>query len=242
MAIKKIKQEPKKPQCVAMIMDGNRRWGKERNLESFKGHERGYDKIKEVADWCIKGNIPNIILYAFSIENWQRKEEEISYLMELVRFMLSDEKEIDFFKKRGVRISFIGDMSLVPENLRSLIKKTEEDSKELGKLHLALAFSYGGRREILNAAKDISKTKSREEIENFTEEDFSKFLWTGNINIPDPDLVIRTSGEMRLSNFLTWQSVYSELFFTKTYWPDFTHEEFDEILEEFSQRERRLGK
>jgi len=231
-----------KIKCVAMIMDGNRRWGKERNLQGFKGHERGYDKIKEVANWCIEEEIPNVILYAFSIENWQRKTEEVSYLMELVKFMLSDEKEINFFKERGVRVSFIGDMSLVSEDLRALIKKTEEDSKKLEKLHLVLAFSYGGRREILNAVKEISKIKSKENIEKLTEADFSKFLWTGSIGVSDPDFIIRTSGEMRLSNFLTWQSVYSELFFTKTYWPDFNYEEFKKILEEFSLRQRRLGK
>jgi len=238
-----------KPKCVAMIMDGNRRWGREKKLNGFQGHERGYEKIKEVADWCIKEDIPNVILYAFSIENWQRKAEEVAYLMQLIKFMLSNQKEIDFFKERGVRVSFIGDMSMVSEDLQALIEKTEEDSKELKKLHLVLAFSYGGRREILNTVKAIVKAKDKKDlpageagIENMSEEDFSKFLWTGRVGVPDPDLIIRTSGEMRLSNFLSWQSAYSELFFTKTYWPDFDYEEFKKTLEEFSLRQRRLGK
>ncbi len=231
-----------KPKCVGMIMDGNRRWGKANNLSSFKGHERGYSKMKDVAEWCLKEEIPHAILHSFSTENWNRSPEEVSYLMELMRFMLEDEGEIGFFKERGVRVTFIGDMSLVPKDLLGLIKKTEEDLKDLKKLHLVLCFSYGGRREILNAVKEVVKVKSKEEMEKFTEEDFSKFLWTGKINVPDPDLIIRTSGEMRTSGFLPWQAVYSELFFTKTFWPDFSYEEFRKILEEYSTRHRRLGK
>ena len=229
-----------KPTCVGMIMDGNRRWAKEKNLPTFEGHRRGYDKTKEVADWCIREGIPNLILYAFSIENWKRSEEEVSYLMGLIKLMIS--KDLDNLKAKGVRVSCIGDMSLAGEDIKELIKKAEEETKNLNKLHLVIAFSYGGRREILNAVKEISTIKTKEEVENLKEEDFEKFLWTGKINVPDPDIVIRTSGEMRLSNFLPWQSVYSELFFTKTYWPDFSHEEFKKILEEFSLRHRRIGK
>lgn len=235
-----IISEIKKPKCVAMIMDGNRRWAKEKGTHSFEGHKIGYNKMKDVADWCIKEEIPNLILYAFSIENWQRSKEEVSYLMGLLKLMLG--KEISSLKKKGFKISFIGDLSIVPEDIKKLIKKAENETMELKKLHLVIAFSYGGRREILEAVKEISKMKDKKEIENLTEKEFSKFLWTDKINVPDPDLIIRTSGEMRLSNFLPWQAVYSELFFTKTYWPDFNYEEFKKIIEEFSKRERRLGK
>ena len=240
MTTEQTKQKTKKPKCVGIIMDGNRRWAKEKNLPSFEGHRIGYNKMKEAADWCIKEEIPNLILYAFSIENWQRSKEEVSYLMGLIKLMLS--KDISPLKRKGVRVSCIGDLSLVPEDIKKLIKKAEKETIGLKKLHIIIAFSYGGRREILNAVKEISKTKNKEEINNLTEEEFSKYLWTNKINVPNPDLILRTSGEMRLSNFLTWQSTYSELFFIKTYWPDFSYEEFKKILEEFSLRNRRLGK
>jgi len=237
-----IMKEEKKPNCVGIIMDGNRRWAKEKNLPTFEGHKIGYNKMKEVADWCIKEEIPNLIFYAFSIENWQRSKEEVSYLMGLIKLMVDKDKELPLFKEKGVRISFIGDMSFVSEDIKRLIFKAEKETLEFKKLHLVVAFSYGGRREIVNAVKEILKIKNEKEIEELTEEEFSKFLWTGNIGVPDPDSVLRTSGEIRLSNFLPWQSVYSELFFIKTYWPDFNYEEFKKILEEFSLRQRRLGK
>lgn len=235
-----LKQITKKPKCIGMIMDGNRRWAKEKNLPTFEGHKVGFNKMKEVADWCIKEKMPNLIFYAFSIENWQRSKEEVSYLMNLIKLLAS--KEFSSLKEKGIKISFIGDMFLVPEDIKILIKKTEKETIQFPKLHLIVAFSYGGRREIINAVKEISKVKNKKEIEELTEKEFSKFLWTGSIGVPDPDLIIRTSGEMRLSNFLPWQSVYSELFFIKTYWPDFNYEEFKKILEEFSLRQRRLGK
>jgi len=232
-------EEIKKPVCVGMIMDGNRRWAKQRGLDSFEGHKMGYSKVKDAVDWCLKEKIPNLILYAFSIENWKRSKDEVSYLMGIINMMIS--KDISSLKKKGIRVSFIGELSMAEEDIRELIKKAETESKELKKLHLVIAFSYGGRREILNTVKEISKIKSKEEIENLSEEEFSKFLWTGSIGVPDPDLIIRTGGEMRLSNFLTWQSTYSELFFLKMYWPDFNYEEFKKILEEFALRDRRFG-
>ncbi len=240
MTTEKSNQEIKKPRCVGIIMDGNRRWAKERNLHSFHGHKIGYNKINDAVDWFIKEEISNLILYAFSIENWQRSTEEVSYLMDLFKTMIS--KRASLFKDKGVRVNFVGDLSLVPEDIRKLIKKIEQESMAFKKLHLVIAFSYGGRREIINAVKEISKVKNREEFETLNEEEFSKYLWTNKIDAPNPDIIIRTGGEMRLSNFLPWQSVYSELFFVKTYWPDFSYEELKKILEEFSLRQRRLGK
>src|ERR1035437_7982239 len=136
MITKQIKQEIKNPKCVGIIMDGNRRWAKGKGLPSFEGHRIGYNKMKEVADWCIKEEIPNLILYAFSIENWQRSKEEVSYLMGLIKFMINKDKDLPLFKKMGVRINFIGDMSLVPEDIKKLIEKAEKETKDLKKLHL----------------------------------------------------------------------------------------------------------
>ncbi|OGI90231.1 di-trans,poly-cis-decaprenylcistransferase [Candidatus Nomurabacteria bacterium RIFCSPLOWO2_01_FULL_40_15] len=235
-----IEGENKKITCIGIVMDGNRRWAKEKGLHSLEGHKIGYDKVKEVADWCVKEEIPNLILYAFSIENWQRAPEEVSYLMNLFRRMI--QKEIPSFKEKDMRVSFVGDLSMIDENLRSLIEKCEKETSGPHRLHITVALSYGGRREILNAIKEISKSKDKKEIEELTEEEFSKYLWTGKIDVPDPDLIIRTSGEMRLSSFLPWQSVYSELFFIQTYWPDFSYEEFKGILQSFWERDRRRGK
>jgi undecaprenyl diphosphate synthase len=241
MAVEVVK-EKNKPKCVGIIMDGNRRWAKEHGLPNFEGHRIGYGKVKEAVDWCIKEEIQNLVLYAFSIENWQRSKEEVSYLMNLIKNVVDKDTDLPVFKAKGVRINFIGDMSMVSDDLRQLISKAETETKEFKEIHLVVAFSYGGRREIINAAKEVFKEKDQNEINNLTEEEFSKYLWTNKIGVPDPDLIIRTSGEMRLSNFLTWQSVYSELFFIKTYWPDFSYEDFQKVLEEFSSRQRRLGK
>ncbi|HEV7424420.1 MAG TPA: polyprenyl diphosphate synthase, partial [Candidatus Paceibacterota bacterium] len=162
-----MKEEMKKPKCVGMIMDGNRRWAKERGMHSFQGHQTGYNKTKEVADWCIQQEIPNLILYAFSIENWKRSEEEVTYLMGLIKLMVS--KEFSELKEKGIRISFIGDMSLVGDDIKKLVEKAEKESLNFKKLHLVIAFSYSGRREIINAVKEIAKTKNKQEIENLTE-------------------------------------------------------------------------
>jgi undecaprenyl diphosphate synthase len=239
MAVEVVK-EKSKPKCVGIIMDGNRRWAKEKNLHKFRGHQAGYNKVKDVVIWCINEEIQNLVLYAFSIENWQRSKEEVSYLMRLIKIMIS--KELPWFKKHEIRLSVVGDMSLVSDDIKKLINKADIETYKSKKLHLVLAFSYGGRREIVNAVREIVKEKDKKEIENLTEEEFSKYLWTNKVGAPDPDLIIRTSGEMRLSNFLTWQSVYSELFFVKKYWPDFSSEDFKAVLEEFSLRQRRLGK
>ncbi|NQV88273.1 MAG: di-trans,poly-cis-decaprenylcistransferase [Parcubacteria group bacterium] len=231
-------EKNKTPLCVGMIMDGNRRWAKENGKASLQGHLAGYNKMKDVADWVMEAGIKNLIVYAFSTENWKRAPEEVSYLMDLLRLAVG--KELNKFKEKEVRISFIGELSKVSNDLKELIEKATKDTSHFKKLHLIIALSYGGRAEIVNAVKEISKTKTKDEIENMAEDDFSSFLWTKDI--PDPDLVIRTSGEIRLSNFLPWQSVYSELFFTQTYWPDFNQEEFNKILAEFHLRQRRIGK
>ncbi len=214
-------------------MDGNRRWAKERNLPTLKGHEAGYQKLKEVMDWCNDAGVQNLIVFAFSTENWNRTEEEVGYLMNLLRTgLLRDAEEM---KEKGIRLRIVGQRERFSSDVQEAFVQAENITKE-GSKTLWLAISYGGRAEILHAVN----TLIQEGKTNISETDFENTLWTAGM--PDPDIIIRTSGEQRVSGFLPWQGVYSELFFTKTYWPGFSREEFNEILKEFSERERRHGK
>ena len=219
---------------IGIIMDGNRRWAKERGFFAWQGHEEGYKKLREVLNWCKEKNIMNVFLYAFSTENWNRAEEEVLKMMDLLRKALGN--EIDSLKNEKVRVKVAGDVSRFPEDIQRGIKKLEEETKDFTEGNLILCLSYGGRAEILNAVNRITKDGKKD----ISEEDFEKYLWTAGA--PDPDIIIRTSGEKRLSGFLPWQSVYSELFFVDTYWPAFSKEEFEAILEEYKERERRNGK
>lgn len=223
--------------CIAFIMDGNRRWAKARGKKGFEGHTEGYKKLKEILGWVKDVGINDAIVYAFSTENWKRTEEEVGALMKLLTFALSN--EVDSLVKQGVRLKFAGDLTLFDASFREMLAKAELRTKNNAPLTLTVALSYGGRAEILNAVKVISKL-TKEEIEIMDEESLKKYLWTGET--ADPDLIIRTGGELRMSNFLPYQSVYSELFFTKTLWPDFSRAEFDLILKEFGERKRNRGR
>ena len=220
--------------CVGIIMDGNRRWALSRGLSGIEGHTAGFTKAKEIVRHAFSAGIETIILYAFSTENWSRPPEEVAYLMDLFSGALV--RELNEISREGIRVRFIGDFTRLSKKLCASIKKLERGSADArsGKT-LVIALSYGGRAEIVAAAR--ATAASGEEI---TEESLARYLWTAEI--PDPDIIIRTGGEKRLSNFLPWQSVYSELFFTDTLWPDFSRDEFDSILAEFSARERRHGK
>lgn len=222
------------PECVGMIMDGNRRWAKENNLSSIEGHRNGYERLKEVVEWMKEVEIPNLIVYAFSTENWNRAKEEVSYLMDLLKKVLTE--QIEEFNDKGVRLIFAGDLKRFPEELQKLMRNAVEKTKDNTEHTLVLCVSYGGRTEIVHTVNDLLMSGK----ESINEEEFSKSLWTKDV--PDPDIVIRTGGEKRLSGFLAWQSIYSELFFTDTHWPAFSKEEFLEILKKFSSRERRKGK
>ena len=224
------------PQCVGIIMDGNRRWAKKRGLPTLEGHRKGYRKLKEISLWCKKIDVHHIIVYAFSTENWNRSEKEIDYLMDLFRNLVF--KEMSWLKEENMRIKFVGQIERLASDMQKGIKKLEKETEE-GLCTLYVAVSYGGRAEILSAVKKISREKTPDEIESMKEQDFSKYLWTKDM--PDPDLIIRTSGEKRLSNFLSWQAVYSELFFPKVCWPSFTKKEFMEIVEKYKERKRRKG-
>jgi len=223
------------PQSIGIIMDGNRRFAKAHGLPQVEGHRLGYSKLKEVATWCQEVGIKFLTVYAFSTENWNRSKDEVSYLVDLFKTVLFSEAE-KIQKEHGA-IRFIGEFSRFSKEMVAKIKELESNNPTEPNLTLVVALSYGGRLEILTA---INKLIEKGSSGSVTEEYFSKLLWS--TGIPDPDLIIRVGGEKRLSNFLTWQSVYSELFFTDTNWPAFTKEEFLTILDEFSKRDRRMGK
>lgn len=208
-------------------MDGNRRWAKEQGLSTIEGHRAGAEVFEQVVRDVREANIPHAVFYAFSTENWQRTPEEVQGLMGLFLEILKE--------RRGVRVRVIGDQAKFSSELQSAIAQAERETAGKTGTTVWVALSYGGRAEIVTAVN-----KAVEKGESMTEETFTKFLYTAEM--PDPDLVIRTGGEQRLSNFLPWQSVYSELFFTNTYWPAFTNEEFTSILAEYETRQRRRGR
>ncbi|MBI5078318.1 MAG: di-trans,poly-cis-decaprenylcistransferase [Candidatus Yonathbacteria bacterium] len=221
-------------QCVGIIMDGNRRWARAHNKPVFEGHSEGYKKLQEVVKWSREAGIPNVVAYAFSAENWQRSEEEVGHLMKLFRFILENEtkKMLD----EHVRVCFVGDRLRFAEDIQNGMKKMESATAKDFNITLYLAMSYGGRAEILSAMNALIA----EGAQSVTEGEFSKKLWS--FPCPDPDIIIRTGGEQRLSGFLPWQSVYSELFFVDAWWPEFQQEEFVKIIENFNARDRRHGK
>ena len=224
---------------VAMVMDGNGRWANERALARLKGHAKGADRVRHIVRASLDMNVTHLTLFAFSTENWKRSETEVIGLMSLFRkFMKSESKKLLI---NGVKVRFIGDRSRLDKSLVELMNNLEVLTNGNDNLHLTIALNYGGRDEIIRATKKISeKIKSGElELDDITIELFSNNLDT--FDLPDPDLVIRTSGEKRTSNFLPWQCAYSEYVFEESNWPDFNKEIYEEILKEFKSRERRYG-
>ena len=224
----------KKPTCVGFIMDGNRRWAEAHRLSSFDGHRRGYDVLRVMIDVAHKNNIPHLVCYAFSTENWKREENEVTYLMELLAFALNDLYQTITEDGKKICLRVIGEKERLPNSLQKEIVRIESLEFDQPEITVWLALSYGGRAEIIQAVN-----RAITEGTFVTEASFAQFLWTQKM--PDPDLIIRTSGEIRLSNFLLWQSAYSELFFTKTPWPDFGETEFQSMLDEYAKRSRRIG-
>ena len=226
-------------QHLAVIMDGNGRWAQKRHLPRLMGHRAGADALDRTMHWCKEAGIKYLTVYAFSTENWKRSEDEVSGLMKLLsHFIKSKEKEL---VKNGVRFRVIGRREDLSEKLQGEIAALEEKTKD-GEFTLVVALSYGGRDEIIRAAKifNAEAHRRRERGESVGDEAvFSSCLDTAGI--PDPDLIIRTSGELRLSNFLLWQAAYAEFYFTDVLWPDFDKAEFDKALASFSKRERRMG-
>ena len=216
-------------------MDGNRRFARERGLALMEGHRLGYRKAKEVAGWCRDAGIKYLILYAFSTENWNRSPEEVSYLVGLFKKLLLP--EADELRRKGGAIRCIGDIDRFGEDLAREVRRIEESNPANPTMTVVIALSYGGRSEILRAVNQLLAEKNPGPA---TEQTFEQHLYTAGI--PDPDLIIRTSGEQRLSNFLPWQGIYSELFFTPTFWPAFSKEEFFDILKAYGVREKRRGR
>ena len=224
---------------VAMVMDGNGRWANERALVRHKGHAKDADRVRHIVRASLDMNVTHLTLFAFSTENWKRSESEVIGLMSLFRkFMKSESKKLLI---NGVKVRFIGDRSRLDKSLVELMNNLEDLTNQNDNLHLTIALNYGGRDEIIRATKKISeKIKSGElELDDITVELFSNNLDT--FDLPDPDLVIRTSGEKRTSNFLPWQCAYSEYVFEESNWPDFNKEIYEEILKEFKSRVRRYG-
>lgn len=220
-------------------MDGNGRWAKKRLLNRVRGHEKGAETVRAITRTCRELNIPILTLYAFSTENWQRPQNEIRALMQLLkRFLVNEEEEM---LRNGIRLGVIGQIERLPADIREAVAKVEASTAHNDALLLNLALSYGGRSELTAMVRDLAAKAAAGSIraEDIDEALVADHLYTRGL--PDPDLMIRTSGEMRLSNFLLWQLAYAEIVITSTLWPDFGREEFIEILARYQERERRFG-
>lgn len=228
------------PTHVGLIMDGNGRWAKERGLPRIAGHRQGKIILERIGDEAMRLGIKYLTVYAFSSENWLRPQDEVSGLMDLLYQGL--QKNLKTFIKRQVRLRFIGDRSRLSPTLEKALEEAEEKTQHLDAFHFTIALSYGSRQEIVEAVRSIGTRLTAGEIsaKEIDEGLVSKALYTHDM--PDPDLIIRTSGEARLSNFLLWQAAYSELAFVETYWPDFSPEVFRDVLKDYQKRERRYGK
>lgn len=229
--------EKKIPLHVSAIMDGNGRWAKAQGKERVYGHVHGVQSVREIVEACIEHGVRYFSIYAFSEENWNRPEEEVGFLMQLMQKSIMDEMES--LLKNGVRFRVLGNMERINPVLRSAINELEEMTSSNDKLDLIVFLSYSGKWDILQAAKKMAMEHGSD-VSSLEIEDFDKYLVTAGI--PDPDLIIRTSGEQRLSNYLLWQGAYSEFYFTDVQWPDFRKQEFAKALETYASRDRRYGK
>ena len=225
---------------LAIIMDGNRRWAKEKSMMTTMGHKRGADVLVDIAKYCNEIGLKYLTVYAFSTENWKRTEEEVGYLMGLLGVYL--DKFLNELDMKNIKISFIGNIDVIDSSLSNRIRNLEAKTSNNTGLNLIIAFNYGGRDEIVRACRNIAEEvkDGKLNLEDIDENVFSNHLYTKGKK--DPDLVVRTSGEMRTSNFLPWQITYSELLPLDKYWPDFTRDDVDFCIEEFSKRKIRKGK
>jgi tritrans,polycis-undecaprenyl-diphosphate synthase [geranylgeranyl-diphosphate specific] len=232
-----------KPGHIAIILDGNRRWASEKALDPWFGHEKGAEKVEQLLDWCLKLGVKSITLYAFSTENFSRSKDEVEEIMRIsqeeFQKILTDER----IHKNKVHVKVIGRLSLLPKDLQQLIMDVENATRDYDEHFLNLAIAYGGRAEIVDAAKKIAERvhKGGLDPEEIDEQVFEEYLYTSHMQKQDPDLIIRTSGEERLSGFLLWQSAYSELCFLDVYWPDFRSIDLLRAVRTFQRRKRRFG-
>jgi undecaprenyl diphosphate synthase len=228
------------PQHVAIIMDGNGRWAKKKNRPRIFGHREGMKRVREIVEYARKEGIKVLSLFAFSSENWNRPLTEINFLMSLLEEYVK--KEVSELKKNNIQLRFIGDLKKLPEKYYALVKRSEEELRDCSGMVLNIALSYGGRQEIIFAIKNLIKDVENNVLnfEDINEQVFANYLFTKDL--PNPDLLIRTSGEMRISNFFLWQIAYTELYITETFWPDFKEKDFQKALDDYAKRERRFGK
>ena len=222
------------PDHIAIIMDGNGRWAKKRSLPRTAGHAAGSKNFKDIARYCNKIGLKYLTVYAFSTENWKRPKEEVDNIMKIFKEYLEDAKN---FKDENIQVQFIGDRSVLDEDIQRLMKESEDASCDATGLHLNIAINYGGRDEIVHAVKNI--VDSGIDAKDITEKTITDSLYTAGQ--PDPDFIIRPSGEYRLSNYLIWQSAYAEYWFSDILWPDFKPKDLDKAIEEFNKRNRRFG-
>ena len=236
--MKKIDKE-KLPRHIAIIMDGNGRWAKKKSLNRISGHIKGVNAVREVVTACRELGIKVLTLYAFSIENWRRPAEEVNALMGLLKEYL--QKECEEMVQNNIRLNAIGRIEDLPLDVQTTLQETKKKTEHCDRMILNLALSYGGRSEILHAVQGMLSDlqKGKVELEEITIQRFPEYLWTHGI--PDPDLLIRTSGEYRISNFLLWQIAYTELYVTETLWPDFDRKELLKAIADYQSRERRFG-
>jgi undecaprenyl diphosphate synthase len=231
--------QEKLPRHIAIIMDGNGRWAKNKALSRISGHLKGVHAVREVVTACRELGIKVLTLYAFSIENWKRPAEEVNALMGLLKEYL--QKECEEMLQNNIRLNAIGRLSDLPPDVQATLQETIKQTEHCDGMILNLALSYGGRSEILHAVQGIVSDMKKDKIkpEEITVQRFSQYLWTHGL--PDPDLLIRTSGEFRISNFLLWQIAYTELYVTDTLWPDFDRRELSKAIADYQSRERRFG-
>ena len=238
----KLVKEGKIPKHVGIIMDGNRRFARELDMKPTQGHREGKDKLEEVIEWCREIGIKILTVYAFSTENFKRSREEVLELMRLFIENLKKAADDERVHKDKIRIKVIGQREVLPEELREAIEYAEERTKNYDEFFFNIAIAYGGREEIIKAIKEIAQEvkDGKLEVEDITEETVRKHLYTGDL--PDPDLILRTSGEERISNFLLWQSAYSEFYFADIYWPTFRKIDFLRAIRSYQMRQRRFGR
>lgn len=240
METKQIEREElRMPEHVAIILDGNGRWAKQRALPRTMGHKAGADNVETISDVCIAMGIHYLTVYAFSTENWKRSEEEVSYLMGLMRWYLKNYMETAL--RKGIRMRVIGDRSKLDPEMVEEIERDEKLTAHLTNLELTFAINYGGRDEITRAVRALGKKIEAGEMKAEDIDEAAICAQLDTAMLPDPDLMIRTSGEERLSNFLLWQLAYSEFYFTDKYWPDFSEEDLWDAVRNYNRRERRFG-
>jgi len=226
------------PQRVAIILDGNRRYAKKLGLQPWKGHELGIKKLEELLKWCLELSIKELTLYSFSTENFNRNKQEINFLFKLFKNKFKEMKNDSEVMKKGVRINLIGRIEMFPPDIRKAMLEVAEKTKNNKKLIVNFALAYGGRQEIIDSFKSILKNNPNINLNKINEGLITKNLYLRS----EPDLIIRPGGEVRTSNFLTWQSVYSEWIFINKFWPEFTKKDLEDCIAEFKRRHRRFGK